>query len=206
MREALVAEVLALAPRSILDVGCGSGDNLAALRVAGDFELTGIDVSDAALAQAAKRVPNATFASVDIVRDRLPQTFDLVYSSQVIEHILDDASALENIARMSKRFVYLSTMTGRMRRSELAIGHVRNYSPVELRAKAEAVGIRVSRVSKWGFPFYSAFRSLAEITGGRTGDVSSPVGRIACAALYQLYRLNSSKHGDVLTLVGEVDA
>ncbi|MEY2471546.1 MAG: hypothetical protein QOK28_875 [Actinomycetota bacterium] len=206
MRDTLVNDVRALAPMSILDVGCGAGDNLAALHDAGNYELSGVDVSEAALALAARRVPDAHLVMLDVTRDRLPETFDLVYSSQVIEHILDDITALENIAAMSKRYVYLSTMTGRMRRSEIAIGHVRNYSAVELARKAEAVGIRPVRVSKWGFPFYSLFRSAAELTGGRTGDVSSPVGRALCAAIFQLYRLNSSKHGDVLTLVGEVQA
>jgi SAM-dependent methyltransferase len=205
MREALLREVAGLAPASVLDVGCGAGDNLAALATAGDYELSGIDVSPVALEKAAQRVPRATFAELDVARERLDKKFDLVFSSQVIEHILDDIAALENIAAMSQRHVYLSTMTGRMRASELAIGHVRNYSPVELRAKAEAAGIRVLRVAKWGFPFYSAFRSLIEVAGGRTGSAASPVGRFVSSALYQLYRLNSSTHGDVLTLVGAVD-
>lgn len=204
MRRALLAHVEALGPASILDVGCGAGDNLEALSSAGDFELTGIDISDAALTQAAARVPQARLVALDVARDRLPETFDLVISIQVIEHILDDIAALRNIAQMSNRYVYVSTMTGRMRRSELAIGHLRNYSPVELRAKAEAAGIRVHRISKWGFPFYSAFRSAIELAGGRTADAASPIGRVASAALFQLYRLNSSTRGDVLTLVGDV--
>ncbi|HUR76334.1 MAG TPA: class I SAM-dependent methyltransferase [Acidimicrobiales bacterium] len=204
MRRALLDEVRSLGPTSILDVGCGAGDNLAALDGAGDFELSGLDISHAALARASARVPHASLVSLDITRDHLPQSFDLVYSIQMIEHILDDFSALRNIARMSHRYVYLSTMTGRMRRSELAIGHVRNYSPTELQAKAEAAGIRVRKVAKWGFPFYSAFRAAVELTGGRVADAGSPIGRLASTALYQLYRLNSSRRGDVLTLLGEV--
>jgi hypothetical protein len=44
------------------------------------------------------------------------------------------------MARMARSWVFVSTLKGRMRQSELAIGHVRNYGSVELRQKCEVSG------------------------------------------------------------------
>jgi 2-polyprenyl-3-methyl-5-hydroxy-6-metoxy-1,4-benzoquinol methylase len=73
--------------RSILDVGCGGGDNLATLRREGRYDLTGIDVSVAALRRASQRVPKANLLALDAQTSELRGTFDLVMSLQVIEHL-----------------------------------------------------------------------------------------------------------------------
>ena len=92
-------------------------------------------------------------------------------------------------------------MAGRMRRSERAIGHVRNYSPVELRAKLELAGLEVVWMRGWGFPFYSPlYRTIAEwLPGGPPDGQLGPFARFAARALYQLYRANISGHGDVIS-------
>jgi hypothetical protein len=102
---------------------------------------------------------------------------------------------------MASRYVYVSTMQGRMRRSELAIGHVRNYSRLELERKCKRAGLHVEWMTGWGFPFYSPlYRTLAEyLPGGPPKGSVGPVGRLAALALYQLYRLNWPGWGDVLT-------
>ena len=59
---------------TVLDVGCGSGDNLEALAATGSYELAGVDVADAALDVARARVPCATLSVLEIQRDVLPRT------------------------------------------------------------------------------------------------------------------------------------
>ncbi len=60
-REALLRLIASLKVRTVLDVGCGSGDNLAALAHSmPDLELSGVDVSAEALALAARRAPSRT--------------------------------------------------------------------------------------------------------------------------------------------------
>jgi SAM-dependent methyltransferase len=203
IREDMLRVVTSLAPRTILDVGCGSGDNLAALATARRFELAGIDISAEALAIAGQRVPSARLARVDVEQAALPERFDLVMSIQVIEHVRDDVSALRHMASMASRYVFISTMQGRMRRSELAIGHVRNYSRVELHRKLELAGLEPMRTYGWGFPFYSPlYRSLVEwMPGGPPGGPMGRVGRAVAHALYQLYRLNWRGHGDVISVL-----
>jgi len=199
----LIRIVGSLNVRSILDVGCGAGDNLETLAAQHRYELAGVDVSEEALAIARQRVPDARLSALNVERESLPEKFDLVISLQVVEHLVDDVSALRNIARMAGRYVLVATMQGRMRRSELSIGHIRNYSAIELRRKIESAGLEVLWIRGWGFPFYSPiYRTLAEWLPG--GPPTGSMGRgtqIAAAALYQLYRLNWPGRGDVITVL-----
>lgn len=201
LAEDLVRTVASLDVRSVLDVGCGSGDNLAALSAYNQYELAGVDVSQAALNLAGSRVPSARVYRADIQNDVLPEKFDLVMSVQVVEHLLDDMAAFRNIASMCRHYVYISTISGSMRRSEIAIGHVRNYSEAELRRKLEAAGLEVMWVSRWGFPFYSPlYRSLVELfPGGPPAGPMGPVSRALASLLYYVYKLNVTNRGDVLS-------
>ena len=132
--EAILKLIANLRVHSILDVGCGSGDNLAALAQAmPQLELSGADVSPGALALAAQRVPRACLRELDVQHENLSQTFDLVMAIQVVEHLADDTSALRNMALMAKQWVLVTTMRGHMRPSEKSIGHLRNYSDQDLR-------------------------------------------------------------------------
>jgi len=202
-REGLVRTVSALDVHTVLDAGCGSGDNLAALARLNRYTLVGTDISREALAIATRRVPNARFTVLDLQREALKERFDLVICIQVIEHLLDDLAGLRNIAGMTGRYAFISTMQGRMRRSEIAIGHVRNYSAVELQRKVELVGLRSVKVSGWGFPFYSPFyRSVSEwLPGGPPLGPMGRGGRLIARLLYQLYRLNWPGRGDVIRIL-----
>jgi SAM-dependent methyltransferase len=201
IQDDLVRTVSALDVESILDVGCGSGENLARLRALGRYELCGTDISDEALALAHGRAPGVRLAQLDVEREALPDRFDLVMSIQVVEHLRDDVSALRNMAAMCRKYVFTSTIAGRMRPSERAIGHVRNYAPAELGQKLELAGLDVLWMRGWGFPFYSPlYRIVAErLPGGPPSGRIGPVGRLLARALYQLYRLNVPGRGDVIS-------
>ncbi len=187
--------------RTILDVGCGSGENLRALASLGRYELTGLDISSQALEHARRAVPTARFHRLDIEKESLPERFDLVISIQAIEHLVDDLAALRHIASMASRYLFISTMSGPMHQLEVSFGHMRHYSPVELRRKLEVAGLDVLDVYGWGFPFYSPlYRRLVRWlpNGAPVGRVGS-VGRVATNLIYQLYRLNWPRRGDVLS-------
>jgi SAM-dependent methyltransferase len=197
----LVRLVGSLDVRTILDVGCGAGDNLARLASLGRYELTGTDVSDEALELARARAGGVRLLALDVERGALDERFDLVMSIQVVEHLADDLAALRHMASMAEKYVFTSTISGRMRRSEVAIGHMRNYSQIELRRKLELAGLEVLWVRGWGFPFYSPlYRTAAEwLPGGPPTGSVGPIGRVAANALYQLYRLNVPGRGDVVS-------
>ena len=209
MRHVLLALIAKLSPTSVLDVGCGSGSNLAAIaEILPRAALSGVDLSPEALALAAQRVPNARFRQLDAQKEKLDEQFDLVLCNQVIEHLVDDMAALRNMASMARRWVLVGTMRGRMRKSELAIGHFRNYSDVELRAKAEAAGLEVADIFGWGFPFYSPlYRTMIEwLPGGPPAGDFGATQKAVANFLYRLYALNIPRHGDVVTMLARPNA
>jgi SAM-dependent methyltransferase len=84
-----------------LDLGCGSGDFTALLAEAGAGAL-GADVAKAALVRARARHPALEFRLVP-VEGPLPfedSAFDLVWASEVIEHIADTARWLSEVRRV----------------------------------------------------------------------------------------------------------
>jgi len=70
---------------TLLDLGCGGGKNLLNLRPA--FEVTGLDLSAAMLAQAAALNPGATLVQGDMRTCRLGRTFDAVLMDDAISHL-----------------------------------------------------------------------------------------------------------------------
>lgn len=207
-RQIIVDLIRPLGVRSILDAGCGNGANLEAIqRQLGITDVMGIDLSENALDVARRRV-RGEFRAVNLENDRLDRAFDLVLTSQVIEHVVDDDGFLDKLRAMSKRYVLVATMQGRMRKSEAHIGHVRNYTRRGLESQMRRAGFKIEKVVEWGFPFYSPiYRTLSEFVGGAEAKNSSNgrSGRLIAGALFQIYRLNSSRHGDVLTILGSVD-
>lgn len=199
--------ILTLEFDSVLDVGCGQGSFLQELL--SEFPTAtpyGIDVSLEAVELASARVPQGKFWVLDIEKERLEETFDLVVCSDVLEHIPEDLSALKNLAHMTEKYIVISTIQGRMRNFEAyQAGHVRNYAPGELVTKIQKSGFKVLRVVEWGFPFFSPFyRDFLELTGARgtTGEFGV-VRRMASLLLYNLFRLNSSKRGDGIFVLAE---
>jgi ubiquinone/menaquinone biosynthesis C-methylase UbiE len=87
---------------TILDVGCGSG--LASEPFARNgFPVTGVDPSEAMLAVASQRLPNATFVKGEAEALPFPdERFDVVISAQTF-HWLDRARALAEAYRVLRR-------------------------------------------------------------------------------------------------------
>ncbi|MBI5564937.1 MAG: class I SAM-dependent methyltransferase [Chloroflexi bacterium] len=192
---------------SVLDVSCGQGALL--MDIAERFphvQLCGTELSAAALTLTRQRLPHGQFWPLDLEQACLPQQFDLVTCSEVLEHILDDVAAIQHLAAMTRRYVLISVPQGRMRsREPAAFGHVRNYARGELVQKLEHAQLRVVRTLEWGFPFYSPlYRDLMNLTGGKgtTGRYSTGQKLIA-QLVYAVFRLNSARRGDELVVLAE---
>jgi ubiquinone/menaquinone biosynthesis C-methylase UbiE len=108
----IVAEVVALSPRTFLDAGCGEG--FVARRIIStlpEIALTGCDVSGGALEIAASANPEARFVTGSVVD--LPfadRSFDVVGCFEVLEHLPGDLPrrALSELARVTRQSVVLS--------------------------------------------------------------------------------------------------
>jgi 2-polyprenyl-6-hydroxyphenyl methylase/3-demethylubiquinone-9 3-methyltransferase len=87
----------------VLDAGCGGGLFVREMSAWG-YDVTGIDLSEAALGLAARRAPSAKLIRADLGQT-LPlehESFDAVFSTEVVEHLLDAKTFFSELSRVLK--------------------------------------------------------------------------------------------------------
>ena len=97
----VVRLIAALSLRDVLDVGCGEGEAADEIRKLTNANVRCVDVSAVAVAASENRGFDAY--QVDVNSEPLPfddETFDLVYLTEVIEHLVRPDRALEEIRRV----------------------------------------------------------------------------------------------------------
>ena len=112
-----------------LDIGCGTGDFTAALAQAGAVAV-GVDVAQAALERARARHPSLDFRLVPI-EGPLPfedNSFELVWASEVIEHVADTAQWLSEVRRVLAPAGQLLVTTPSHGRLRVAISGMDRFS------------------------------------------------------------------------------
>jgi 2-polyprenyl-6-hydroxyphenyl methylase/3-demethylubiquinone-9 3-methyltransferase len=113
----------------VLDLGSGAGDFTAEIAGAG-FEVVGVDVAEAAIARARSRHPGLDFlaAPIDGPLPLEDGAFDLVWASEVIEHVADTARWLSEVRRVlapGGRLLLTTPSHGRVR---VALGGLERFS------------------------------------------------------------------------------
>lgn len=96
--------------QSVLDAGCGEGYVYRAMRKRGfQGQWTGFDFSEGAIEMAKKQSPETDWRTASIYDIPFPdKSFDLVFSSQVFEHLSEPERALRECARMTRKQLLLS--------------------------------------------------------------------------------------------------
>lgn len=130
LRTALLQQELQPGDR-VLDLGCGAGDFSAiAAAIVTPANALGVDVAEAALARARRSHPELRFQHVPF-DGPLPlddNSFDVVWASEVIEHVADTASWLSEVRRVlapNGRLLLTTPAHGRLR---LLLGGIERYS------------------------------------------------------------------------------
>jgi ubiquinone/menaquinone biosynthesis C-methylase UbiE len=99
---------------SLVDLGAGEGDLLYSLDHSYKIKtLSGIDISPRRVTKLKKRLPNGEFFARDVLHSKFKSSsFDLVLSTQVIEHIDDPRQLVTEIKRMLKKegFAYVTSV------------------------------------------------------------------------------------------------
>lgn len=89
--------------KKVLDVGCGTGYGTAYLAEVAQ-EAIGIDISRMAINLARKRYPAVKFLRMDAHHLNFPaESFDLIVSTENLEHLRDQDGHLQELARVIKR-------------------------------------------------------------------------------------------------------
>jgi ubiquinone/menaquinone biosynthesis C-methylase UbiE len=113
----------------VLDLGCGQGAFIGAARAAG-AEAVGADVAEAALQRARRRHPDVPFVLVPW-NGPLPfddGAFDLVWASEVIEHVGDTGRWLSEVRRVLLPAGRLLVTTPSHGRGRVLLGGMERFS------------------------------------------------------------------------------
>jgi SAM-dependent methyltransferase len=191
---------------SVLDVGCGQGTFLLELSSKyPNLHIFGTEYSHRAIEIVQERIPWGNFKFLDLSKGTIPGRFDLVCCMEILEHIEDDVTAINNLVAMTDRYLLVTAPQGRMRKIELNYGHVRNYAPGELPTKLFNAGLTIIKKIKWGYPFYSPFyRDLINlIKGVGTTGKFRLYKKYISKLIYTLFLCNSWNRGDELVILAE---
>jgi len=95
--------------KRILDLGCGDGGIITAIsNTFKDKELFGVDISPRRIGGLVKRIPHGQFVCGDVCKTALKERFfDLIISTQVIEHLENDCDFVKEVERLLKPAGYL---------------------------------------------------------------------------------------------------
>ena len=140
--------------RSMLEVGCGTGQVLAALRAAHPaLTLAGTEALVEGLRMAAVAVPDAQLVQADARELPFEEEFDAVGAFDVLEHVREHETALAHIVRAVRPggVVLLTVPQHEFLWSALDdyAGHSRRYSRASLAALLAGQGLVVERMTSF---------------------------------------------------------
>lgn len=140
--------------RSFLEMGCGTGFVLEAVRKAYPHaELFGTEYFEEGLVFARERIPSATFTQLDATMLSEVNRYDVIGAFDVIEHIEHDEQVLSNLSHALNRGGSLLITVPQHRwlwsvTDEYAC-HMRRYTRTELVNKVKCAGLQVEYVTSF---------------------------------------------------------
>ncbi len=181
--------------RTVLDVGCASGDTIFSLKDI--YDVTGVEISDEAIKLAHAR-------GLNIVKSSLPaipfpdSSFDVVLMLDVLEHLKDDDAALAEVRRVLKpggvsiifvpAFMFLWSIT------DVLSHHERRYTRgplLERIRRAELVVARSSYFNTFLFPAIAGVRLVMRAFGMPMKTEMGKTSPTVNAVLYGVFMVES---------------
>lgn len=186
----------------ILEVGCGTGHNLAMLKKFGKVEASELDASARALAS--KRLGDTVKAA------KLPDlsmfernAYDLVALLDVLEHVPDDLASLRAIHRRLKPggalLLTVPANPWMWSAHDAAHHHFRRYTRKQLEELFLRSGLEVQLLSYFNsllFPLVAAARVIGKIVGRDSADDRLPSDRVNWL-LERIFRLEAGIIGRI---------
>ena len=164
----------------LLEVGCGTGGNLALLRRFGRVEAVEYDAEARALAET-KSGLRVGFCALPDKLDVEDGSFDLIVLLDVLEHVGDDIGALRRIkaklAPGGRVLVTVPALPWLWSEHDQTHHHFRRYTRTALRRRAEAAGLNVVDAGFFStllFPLVAATRFAKKALRLRGADDRMP--------------------------------
>jgi SAM-dependent methyltransferase len=191
----------------ILEIGCGTGHNLAMLGELGRVDA--IEIDPAARAIAGERLGRAIGASpLPALPGVERSAYDLVAVLDVVEHIEDDVAALRAMAEClrpgGKILIAVPAHQWMWSAHDVVNHHHRRYSKRTLRTAIERAGLRAEKLGWFNsllFPLAATVRLLGRMTGRDDSD-DSPPPPLVNALFERIFRLERHLVGRVPMLPG----
>ncbi|SHK11024.1 class I SAM-dependent DNA methyltransferase [Hymenobacter psychrotolerans] len=141
------------ASASILEIGCSAGPLQQILKADGYQRLTGIDISENAIALAKERgIPNVSVMD-GAQLEFADASFDLLIASDVLEHIEDEERAVREWSRVlrpgGRMIVFVPAFQMLWTRHDEVNHHFRRYTGAHLRGVLQKAGLHLERSSYW---------------------------------------------------------
>lgn len=171
----------------ILELGCGTGHNLAMLGKFGSVEASELDEVARAIASERLGRPVKAAALPDVSMFE-PASYDLIALLDVLEHVPDDAGSMKAIIGLLKPGASLLLAVPinpwMWSAHDVAHHHQRRYRKGEIITLAREAGYQVELMSPFNtllYPPIAAVRLLGKLTGKESSDdamPSPPVNRL----------------------------
>ncbi|MEO8843495.1 MAG: class I SAM-dependent methyltransferase [Kofleriaceae bacterium] len=147
---------------TVLEFGCGTGAVINALSLHLGRELVGIDVGAPGRDQETP-LSGVRYEQYDGVRSSFADgSFDLVYATHVLEHVLDERSFLHELRRVARQYIYIEVpcelhvrTSQRALQQSLDIGHINAYTPESFALTLETSGLAVKRLEVFDHSYAS---------------------------------------------------
>jgi len=160
----------------MIEIGCGTGNMLDLLSRSG-WHVDGLDMSRHALRFAAKKT-SARLFQADITDLPFEHEYDAVGMFDVLEHIEDDAAALDNVHRALRPggLLFLTVPAGASLFSDYdrLLCHRRRYDPGALLGLVRAQGFEVLKATRFFFFLYPLFWLNRRLRKQDAGQVADP--------------------------------
>ena len=131
----------------VLEVGCGIGGVIAALRQFSNLRLTGSEIYIQGLRYARARMPDVEFIQLDATDIPFRSAFDVIGAFDVLEHIPDDERAMSEVAHALRPeglfIVTVPQYPWLWSTLDELVHHKRRYRKTELLEKLDRAGFEV---------------------------------------------------------------
>jgi SAM-dependent methyltransferase len=139
----------------IIDIGCSGGNLLQELNIKGYTNLAGVDLSKQAIDLCHSKGLVNTFIESGVKTNFPVESFDVVISSDILEHLEDENGAVKEWNRLLKSSGYLIIFVPAYKflwcQHDVANMHYRRYSLNDLKEVLNRNGFDIVRISYWNF-------------------------------------------------------